>query len=92
MKKLAVFFVIISVISIITVPVFAAQAAQVSISASKGTVNAGDTFTITVSTSAVKNCVSGGFMFSYDMDIFEYASGKALVKGFTMSGVTDMAG
>ncbi len=92
MKKLIVLIISLFMICMITVPVSAAQTAQMSVTVSKDTVSAGDMFTVTVSSSAVKNCVSGGFMFSYDKDVFEYTGGKALVKGFTMAGVTDMAG
>ena len=95
MKKTPILSVIIFVIllAIFTVPVLAAQSATMSLSASKTTVNRGDTITITVSSSAVENCTSGGFMFSFDKDVFEYVSGSSLsgVSGYT-AGVSTAAG
>ena len=95
MKKKPILSIIICVIllTILAVPVLAAQSATMSVSASSPTVNRGDTITITVSTTAVQNCTSGGFMFSFDKNIFEYVSGSSLsgVSGYT-AGVSTAVG
>ena len=70
----------------------AAGTSSISLSTDKDTLSRGDTVTVTVSTSAVDRCVSGGFLFQYDTDVFEYVSGKALVSGFTAAGVSTLNG
>lgn len=92
MKKIYSFLIILLILSLMIVPVFAAQSASMTTTVSNNTVKHGDTFTVTVSITTVENCFSGGFLFRYDTDAFEYLSGSALMKGFAMSGITDMAG
>lgn len=92
MKRISVLLILVLVICLGAVPVFAAQNASMTAVVSNNTVKQGDTFTVTVSITTVENCFSGGFLFNYDTDTFEYLSGSALVKGFSMSGITDMAG
>ena len=91
MKRVFALVVLLLVASMLVMPVFAASA-NMSVSVSKSTVNRGDTITVTVSTSAVESCFSGGFMFSYNKDVFTYVSGSSLVGGFAMSGVSPAAG
>ena len=91
MKKLSILVIIVLIIGMLAVPVLAAQSATMTVSASKTTVNRGDTITVTVSTSAVSNCTSGGFMFSFDKNVFEYVSGSAVLSGYT-AGVSTAAG
>lgn len=92
MKKAAILAIVLLIVSMIAVPVFAAQSAHMSVYASTGAVKHGDTFTVTVSTSAVEHCVTGGFMFSYDTAAFEFVSGYALVSGFSAAGVSTEGG
>ena len=80
-------------VGMITAPANAAESAQIahfSVSVSETSVVKGDTFTVTVSTSAVNNCFSGGFMFDYDTDAFEYVAdtGSALVSGYSAAGIS----
>ena len=91
MRKVFAWVVLVLVAGLLVMPVFAASA-HMSVSVSQGTVHRGDTITVTVSTSAVENCVSGRFLFSYNTDVFEYTGGIALVTGFGSAGVTDMGG
>ena len=91
MKKVLTLILCVLLIGILTVPAFAAQSASMSVSASKNMLSRGDTFTVTVSTTAVENCTSGGFMFTYDKNVFEYVSGSALLSGFS-AGVSTAAG
>ena len=91
MKKASILVCLMLVITILAVPVLAAQTATMSVSASKSTAYRGDTVTVTVSASAVENCTSGGFMFSYDKNVFEYVSGSATLSGYT-SGISTAAG
>jgi len=93
MKKLSILAILILIISMIAVPVLAAQSATMSISPSSNTAYRGDTITVTVSSSKVENCTSGGFMFSYDKSVFEYVSGSALsgLSGYS-AGVSTAAG
>jgi len=92
MKKLSLYGIIaLLLISMLAIPALAAQSATMSVSASKNTVYRGDTITVTVSTSKVDNCTSGGFMFSYDKNVFEYVSGSAMLSGYT-AGVSTAAG
>ena len=91
MKKLSILVIIMLIVGLLAVPVLAAQSATMSVSASKSTVYRGDTITVTVSASKVDNCTSGGFMFSYDKNVFEYVSGSATLSGYT-AGVSTAAG
>ena len=92
MKKLSVWIVVLLMVSVTVMPVLAAQTATMTVSASKTTLNPGDTFTVTVSTTQVEDCTTGGFMFQYDQKVFEYVDGSALVSGFTMAGVSTANG
>ncbi len=93
MKKLSVFLIMLMAAALLVLPAFAAQTATFSVSASNTAVLPGDTFTVTVSTSKVDNCTTGGFMFSYDKNAFEYVSGVSLsgLTGFN-AGVSTQAG
>ena len=88
-KKLFALVILVLVASLLVMPVFAASASMY-VSASKGTVTRGETITVTVGTSSVvENCFSGGFMFSFNTDVFEYVGGSALVSGFASAGIYD---
>ena len=50
------------------------------------------TITVTVSVPVVENCVSGGFLFAFDTDVFEYVSGSAMVSEFTAAGISTVNG
>ena len=88
MKKVFTLVIVALTALMLAMPVFAAQSASVSLKASSTSVSVGDTFTVTVSTTKVENCTSGGFLFQYDGSAFEYVDGKALVSGYTMSGIS----
>ena len=91
MKKLSVFVILLLIVTMLAIPALAAQTATMTVKASATTVHRGNTITVTVSTSAVNNCTSGGFMFTYDKNVFEYVSGSAVLTGYT-SGVSTAAG
>lgn len=91
MKKISILIILILVLSMLAVSALAAQSATMSVLVSKNTVYRGDTVTVTVSASKVDNCTSGGFMFSYDTNVFEYVSGSATLSGYT-SGISTAAG
>ena len=88
MKKLFTLVTLLLVAAMLVVPVSAAQSATMTVTVSGSTVAPGETVTVTVSTTAVENCFSGGFMFSFDKDVFEYVSGSALVEGYAISGIS----
>ena len=95
MKKLSILIVVLLMVNLVAMPVLAAQDASMTLSASKTNLEPGDTFTVTVSTTKVENCKTGGFLFQYDENVFEYVDGSALVGGFAMSGIytkTNVAG
>ena len=94
MKKLSFLLALVLIASMLAMPVFAAQNVTMTISASQTTVNAGDTITITVTSSAISNCFSGGYLFSYNEQIFEYVadSGTANVTDVALSGVSTING
>ena len=92
MKKLSICLLLILLISMLVLPVFAAQSANMAVSANKTTLTPGETFTISVSTSAVENCTGGGFQFSYDTNVFEYLIGSASVGGFSSAEISGMSG
>ena len=95
MKKIHIISIVICVLLmvVLAIPTLAAQSATVSVSSSNTVANRGETITVTVSTSAVENCTSGGFMFTFDKNVFEYVSGESLsgVSGYT-AGVSTAAG
>ena len=92
MKKLLAYFSILLIVGMLTLPVFAAQSAHMSVSASKTTLHRGDTFTVTVSASAVENCTAGSFQFSYDTSVFDYLIGSVSISGFSSSGISASGG
>ena len=69
MKKFVLVISLLLILGMLTLPVLAAQTASVSLTASDTTVSPGDTVVITVSVTKMENCVSGGFMFSYDKNL-----------------------
>lgn len=92
MKKILSLFLCLLLLAALATPVFAAQAAQMTVTASKTNLKPGDKVTFTVSVNKVENCTVGGFMFDYDKNVFTYKSGKSLagLKGF-MAGVSTAA-
>lgn len=90
MKKAFTLVIMVLIASMLVMPVFAAESAAMNIAASKTTVASGDTIVVTVSLSDMKNCFSGGYLFSYNEEVFEYVadSGVALVKDFDLYGVS----
>lgn len=92
MKKFSISIVVLLLVCLVAIPVLAAQTATMTVSASKTALKPGDTFTVTVSTTRVEDCTTGGFMFQYDKDVFAYVDGSALVSGFTMAGVSTAGG
>ena len=92
MKKLSVLILVLLMVCLVAMPVLAVQTATLTVSASKTTLKPDDTFTVTVSTTRVDDCTTGGFMFQYDKNVFAYVDGSALVGGFTMAGVSTAGG
>lgn len=92
MKRISAVLIALLVICMLALPVFAAQSATMTVSVSKSNARQGETFTVTVNTTKVENCTSGGFMFQFDKDAFEYVDGSALVSGFAMSGISTANG
>ena len=88
MKKLSVLVILVLVAGMLVMPVLAASSATMTISASKNQVSKGDTFTVSVSASKVEDCATGGFLFDYDQNAFEYVEGSAQVSGFALAGVS----
>ena len=92
MKKLSILIVVLLMVSMVAMPVLAAQDASMTLSASKTNLEPGDTFTVTVSTTKVESCTTGGFLFQFDENVFEYVDGSALVSGFAMAGISTANG
>lgn len=93
MKKVSVFAAVLLLLAAMAIPAFAAQTATLTVEASAQNVDRGDTVVITVSTSKVDECVSGGFRFIYDANVFEYVSGEsALSKNDYIAGISLAAG
>ena len=94
MKKVFTLVIMVLIASMLVMPVFAAESPAMNVTASKTTVAPGDTFTVTVSLTDMKSCFSGGYLFNYNEDVFEYVanSGVALVKDFVLSGVSTING
>lgn len=78
MKKIWIGIVFALIICALTISVAAAPSA--SLSASKSSVNAGDTVTVKASISAT-DCKMGGVEVSYDASVFELSSGNWLLSG-----------
>ena len=93
MRKVCIFFVLLLAVAILAIPALAVQTATMTVSVSAKTLKRGDTVTVTVSTTKVDNCTNGGFVFTFDKNVFEYVSGKALggVANYT-AGVSTQAG
>ena len=92
MKKLSILILVLLLVAALALPVLAAGSATMTLTASKTTLKQGDTFTVTVSTTSMENCTTGGFLFQFDEQVFDYVDGSALVSGFTMSGVSTLNG
>lgn len=82
MKKIWILFVLALLLVALTISVSAAPSATVK--ASKTSVNAGDTVTLTVSVSSM-DCKSGGVTVSFDSKVFELTSGKWLLSNTFIS-------
>ena len=67
-------------------------AVTVTLSVPEGDIHRGDEVAVTVSVPGIEHCITGGFLFDFDTDIFEYVSGEALVSGFGAAGVSQMNG
>lgn len=93
MRKISTFLILLLALVMLAVPVLAAQTAVLTVTASNQSLDKGDTVVITVSTSKVDSCESGGFLFSFDKNVFEYVSGESALssKGY-MAGVSTAAG
>ena len=74
MKKLVAILLCAMLICSLAIPAFAAGA-SVSVSASKTTLQRGDTFTVTVSFSASENIKTASMKLSYDASVFEIVDG-----------------
>ena len=93
MKKITLCIIAVLMISLLAVPVLAAQSATLSVGVSASSVHRGETVTVSVSTTAVENCTSGGFRFTFDTSVFEYVGGGAVgLGGYAMNGVSTAAG
>ena len=88
MKKVAIWMILVLLAAMLAVPVLAAGSATMTVSASKDVVAPGDTFTVSVSVSKTENCATGGFLFQYDQNAFEYVKGSAKLGGFALSGIS----
>ncbi len=82
MKKIYIWLVLALLIAALTIPVAAAP--SVKLAASKTSVNAGDTVTVTVSISSM-DCKAGGVEVSFDGKVFELSSGKWLLSNTVLS-------
>jgi len=93
MKKISIFLILMLAVVMLAVPVLAAQPAAMTVNASDKTLDRGDTVVITVSTTKVDECVSGGFMLTFDKNVFEFVSGESALsaQGY-MAGVSNAAG
>ncbi|MBQ2892626.1 MAG: hypothetical protein IJE24_00665 [Oscillospiraceae bacterium] len=78
MKKILLWVCLAVMIAALTIPVAAAPSAKLT--ASKTSVNAGDTVTVKASVSAL-DCKAGGVEVSFDSKVFELTSGKWLLDG-----------
>ena len=68
------------------------SAISVTLSAPEEDIHWGDEVAVTVSVPAIEHCTTGGFLFDFDTDIFEYVRGEALVSGFSAAGVSVING
>lgn len=82
MKKILFWFALVLLIAALTIPVAAAPSAKLT--ASKTSVNAGDTVTVNLSVSST-DCKSGGVEVSFDSKVFELTGGKWLLSGTALA-------
>ena len=82
MKKIFIWLVLALLIAALTIQVSAAPSAKLT--ASKTSVNTGDTVTVNVSVSSM-DCKAGGVEVSFDSKVFELTSGKWLLSGAFMT-------
>ncbi len=78
MKKIWIWLICALVLAALAIPVAAAPSA--TLSASKSTVNAGDTITVSVNVAST-SCKYGGVEVSFDSKIFELTGGKCALSG-----------
>lgn len=92
MKKILSVCLCLLLLAALATPVFAAQTAKMTLTASKTELKPGDKVTFTVSVTKVENVTTGGFRFSFDESVFSYEGGKKLpALGDYMAGVTTAA-
>ena len=88
MKKPGFIVILLLAAFILSTPTFATQNPTVTVSVSNEDIQCGETITVTVSSTSIKNCSAGGFLFEFDKSVFDYVSGKALVSNFSAAGIS----
>ncbi len=91
MKKLLIVFLSFVLLMGLACPALAASSASATIDGA-ASANPGDSVVFTVSVSTVDDCRSGGIVLSYDRNVFEFVSGKCLLKNVFMSDFTGGTG
>lgn len=92
MRKLISAAICLLLISALTISAGAAGSAQMSLSASAGTVYPGETLTITVRLSNDQPVSNGGIILKFDKSVFEITGGSCKVSGATVSKVDPAVG
>lgn len=92
MKKLIYILICVLLTAALTVTVFAAENAEMTLNTVKKSVNPGETVAFTVTLAAMEDCRSAGFKLSYDEAVFEFLDGSCSLKDTIISSFKDGTG
>lgn len=81
MKRWSCLLAGIMLLALLAVPVRAQETAQMSLTPSANSAEAGEEIAVTVSVKGTQPCKAYGLMLRYDAEVFELVSGKCAVKG-----------
>ena len=92
MKKCVAMLVCLLLTAILTVSVFAAKTAKMTINAEQTTAKPGDTVSFSVTLEKVEDCRSAGVSLVYDEAVFEFVQGACSVQSAMVSSFKDNTG
>lgn len=92
MKKCVVALFCLLLTATLTVSVFAAKSAKMTINAEQTTAKPGDTVSFSVTLEKVEDCRSAGVSLSYDEAVFEFVQGACSVKSAMVSSFKNNTG
>ena len=92
MKKLTYILICVCLTMALAVTAFAADTAEMTITADKETLAPGESVTFVVTLAAMENCRSAGVQLTYDQDVFVFAEGSCSLETAVVASFKDGTG